>query len=152
MAPPRIPVKDRLLANHAVDVNGCWIWLRGKTRDGYGVLGDGRGKQLRAHRASYEVFVGPVADGLLVCHRCDTPLCINPAHLFTGSPQENMSDMVAKGRKPKTIPKKQKVSDAERETIKTLRRQGATLKELASQYGVSFQTISAICLGSRSYR
>ena len=151
MAPPRIPVKDRLLANYRLSEQGCWEWQRSCTRDGYGVLGIGRNNQWRAHRAAYEEFVGPIPDGMLVCHHCDNPRCINPAHLFLGTAKDNMQDKSAKGRNPKEMVKKQKIPHAEYDKIREIRMGGSSLKELAAIYGVSFGTISAICLGRRSY-
>lgn len=51
------------------------------------------------HRYSYTMNVGPIAKGLFVCHKCDTPLCVRPDHLFLGSQQENLDDMARKGRR-----------------------------------------------------
>lgn len=53
---------------------------------------------LSAYRTSYEVFVGPIPDGMMICHRCDVPACINPAHLFVGDNATNIKDAAAKGR------------------------------------------------------
>ncbi len=77
---------------------GCWLWTAATTNGGYGVIGQGR-RLLRATRLSWEMHNGrPIPPGYLACHRCDTPACVNPAHLFIGTVQHNSDDMVAKGR------------------------------------------------------
>jgi hypothetical protein len=78
--------------------NGCWIWTAGKSRlNGYGQFFVA-GRNHSSHRSAYEIQYGPIPDGLLVLHRCDTPACVNPVHLFLGTQQDNMTDMVQKGR------------------------------------------------------
>lgn len=73
---------------------GCWIWGGSFTHNGYGRIGD-----KRAHRLSWSFENGPIPEGLLVLHSCDTPPCIRPSHLFVGTQLDNMQDMIAKGRK-----------------------------------------------------
>lgn len=76
---------------------GCWLWMGGAYPSGYGRMTSG-GKNRRAHRGVWELVNGPIPEGLAVCHKCDTPLCVNPDHLFLGSQAANVRDMAAKGR------------------------------------------------------
>lgn len=79
-----------------VDQSGsCWLW-KGWVKDRrkpYGVF-----RYKYAHRVAYELFVGKIPDGLLVCHHCDVPRCVKPAHLFLGTNQDNIRDAERKGR------------------------------------------------------
>jgi hypothetical protein len=76
---------------------GCWLWFAGADKLGYGRFGIGTTVYL-AHRISWELYVSSIPEGMGVLHRCDTPACVNPAHLFIGSQLDNLLDMVAKGR------------------------------------------------------
>lgn len=80
--------------------SGCWLWLGtagGHTPWIYGRILDGK-TWLRAHRASYEAFVGEIPEGWLVCHKCDNTMCVNPLHLYAGSHTDNMRDAGDRGR------------------------------------------------------
>lgn len=85
--------------------DGCWLWRGTVHHTGYGVLtimdeSRPHGKyQVRVHRLSYEMAKGQIPTGMCVCHACDTPLCVNPAHLWLGSQIENQADATKKGRK-----------------------------------------------------
>lgn len=77
--------------------DGCWEWLGGKTRGGYGSFASPEAT-CRAHRIAYELRKGPIPLGMYVCHRCDNPGCVNPAHLFVGTASDNTRDSMKKGR------------------------------------------------------
>ncbi len=93
-------VKDRLEKGVVVsESTGCWEWTRYTNPQGSGRMGGGVGRGLiYTHRASYETYVGPIPEGMLVCHHCDNPPCCNPAHLFIGTYRDNANDCEAKGR------------------------------------------------------
>jgi hypothetical protein len=75
----------------------CWVWMGGRDTNGYGTVGGHRTWD-RVHRVAYRLYVGPIPDGMFVCHRCDNPPCWRPEHLFLGTVGDNNRDMHAKGR------------------------------------------------------
>jgi len=92
-------LQDRLFRK-VTKTEKCWEF-NGKTRKGYGSIAvwvEGKLTLILAHRLSWMVHFGPIPENLCVCHHCDNPKCVRPDHLFIGTHQDNMSDMVSKGR------------------------------------------------------
>lgn len=75
----------------------CWIWIAGKNDKGYGGFSIQRRNRI-APRVSWIIHNGPIPEGMLICHKCDNPPCVNPDHLFIGTRVDNSRDMVQKGR------------------------------------------------------
>ena len=76
---------------------GCWIWKGPIRHDGYGSYHYLK-KTTLAHRWAYADQIGPIPEGLFLCHRCDNPPCVNPSHLFVGTQADNIKDCENKGR------------------------------------------------------
>lgn len=96
-------IKARFESKYAVNPrNGCWEWTAYISGYGYGQFW-AYGKNVSAHRFSYELHNGGVPKGLHVLHRCDNRKCANPAHLFLGTNRDNVMDKVAKNRQARHI-------------------------------------------------
>lgn len=128
----------------AGDPNTCWVWEKAPSGFGYGVVCFRQAK-LPAHRVSYELHHGPIPDGMLVCHRCDNPACVNPAHLFLGTDADNFADMNAKGRRAHgERSSSAKLTEQDVIEIREMRKFGLLYKEIAVLYGVDRETIGSI--------
>lgn len=133
----------------SIDPNGCWIW-EGPTNQGYGEIAV-NGVNKRAHRISYMHHVGDLSDDLHILHSCDTPLCVNPAHLRPGTDADNVADKMSRGRYFSGVPKtgseshSAKMTDQQRSEIVALYATGMyKQREIAEIYGMSQPGISVI--------
>lgn len=133
---------------------GCWLWIGSKGgQGGYGTIRlgsvvDGTRRHVYSHRLSYEMHHGRIPKGMFVLHKCDTPSCVRPDHLFLGSHAENMEDMRNKGRS--SVGEKNvmaKLTLPQVQAIKDRLSNGWTQRKLAKEYGVTFQAINLIAVG-----
>jgi hypothetical protein len=138
---------------------GCWLWTGDISGDGYPVL-HFRGRKM--HRVSYTVFIGPIPIGLQVLHHCDTPICVNPEHLFLGTNADNVADKVRKGRQSRLYGKRNgmfgskrigegsahhKLKEAQVREIHTLATQGLSRSKIAQNIGCCDSNVDKILHG-----
>ena len=130
----------------------CWIWTAAKNSAGYGVFHPSKHPLIGAHRWALSQELGrPLAPTEFACHRCDNPACVRPEHLFVGTHEENMADMVAKGRsavgerKVRTA----KLRDWQVVAMRNEAASGAPLRDLAARYGIAKSGVCSIIRGDR---
>ena len=130
--------QEYLRANIIIDDNGCWIWQGSIIAKGYGQAKDLEGDRY-AHRNSFTVFKGPIPEGKLVRHTCDIMPCINPEHLIPGTDQDNVDDMIIRGRKGtcKGVTYMRTVTEEAIEGIRQMADEGYNYQQIADHYGIS---------------
>jgi hypothetical protein len=144
-------IKGKVLSRISKDESGCWLWTGGMSSTGYGrITRDGRGRQVGAHRLSYEAFVGPIPEGMQVLHRCDVRRCVNPEHLFLGTLQDNMDDMHAKGRGA-PFGHAPKLSSEDVLEIQRRAAAGEKRRDIARDFGIAHSLVTRIYAG-KSHR
>jgi hypothetical protein len=126
---------------HVEKTEGCWLWTGAKNALGYGKLHikkDGKDRAIDAHRFSWMCANGPIPEGLFVLHSCDTPSCVNPAHLSVGTAADNARDMVTRGRSARGERHSQaSLSDVVVAAMLADYRAGMSLMEVARKHGAT---------------
>lgn len=132
--------KNGPIPAHCSELGPCWIWTAANNGS-YGILSvPGSKEKVRAHGYSWELHNGPIPDGLWVLHQCDNRICVRPTHLFLGTHQDNMNDMVAKGRA--SGGKAPMLQAASEQMLIDYRSGLFTYEQLAEKYAVSTKTVS----------
>jgi hypothetical protein len=122
----------------------CWLW-QGALGDGYGLFTMASGPRLRcAHRVSYALAHLEAPADMFVLHRCDTPACVNPDHLFLGTHLDNMKDRSAKGRTPPQKGETNNSSKLDTWDVICIRADRRAQKRIAADFGISQATVSEI--------
>jgi len=150
--------KERLMAFvGVVPETGCWMFGGCVSNAGYGLFNP-FGKNVSAHRASWTLFRGEIPSDRHVLHTCDVKLCVNPDHLYLGTPSQNAQDAIERGQKEtgdrhwrRRNPDRQRGNDAPHRTlnedqVKEIRASKDTQTSLAARYGVTQASISQIIL------
>ena len=142
-ASERACLEAKLTRGSAPNEAGCIVWNRATTRNGYGRVSL-RKKMYGAHRISFMLHNGDIPHGAFVLHRCDNRPCINPAHLFAGTSEENIADMRAKGRhiRGQTVG----TSKLTEEQVFAIRADQRSQYVIAAEYGVDQSAVSQIKL------
>jgi len=137
---------EEIYTHSVLHESGCRLWIGLKNVRGYGRTRV-RGKPALAHRAAFEAVHGAIAPGLCICHRCDTPSCVNVDHLFAATQFENMQDMARKGRAPETKGEKcgkAKLRESDVEEIVRRLAAGEPGTHIAADFGMSNTAIYSI--------
>ncbi|HEV2862843.1 MAG TPA: HNH endonuclease [Pyrinomonadaceae bacterium] len=131
---------------------GCWLWTGFISENGYGVFSF-NGRQYKAHRVSFFLEHGRILNDRLILHRCDVRACVNPAHLFEGTPRDNSQDAVRKGRNTRLYGERNGKAKLTRESVLAIRRMcrrgGVYQKDVARLFKVSEATVSYVVNGGR---
>ncbi|WP_426214880.1 HNH endonuclease signature motif containing protein [Methylobacterium sp. NFXW15] len=131
----------RFHAKYDITSDNCWCWKTTWPEQPYGQF---RGTY--AHLWSYEHFKGEIPDGMYVCHTCDNPACVNPEHLWCGSPADNVADMDAKGRRNVSVVRgtDRPQTHLSEHDVRIIRSSAETAKVLGQQFSISMSTIYKI--------
>lgn len=128
-------------------MSACIEWTGAINGRGYGNLRVGD-RTVSAHRHVYEIQVGPIPDGMVICHRCDNRRCVNPEHLFAATQLDNIADRDAKGRQARgTTNARARLTALEARAIYALARHGESLRAIARAFGVRHTTVRLIARG-----
>jgi hypothetical protein len=146
-------LKAKLLSNRVEHpgsmITPCWLWTAAKNDKGYGIV-KREGTCWRVSRLAYKVFVGPFDEALNILHKCDTPSCFNPEHLYPGTQQDNAEDRYRRSRDPSRIGADNSraiLNESKVLEIARLLQEGYPQAYIAEQFRVSPSCISNISTG-----
>ncbi len=144
-----LSIEDRFFSHvERIPFSGCWIWDSTGKRYGKFWL---NGRTEKAHRAAWLMFRGSISEGQFICHICDVPCCVNPDHLFIGSPKDNTQDMISKGRDGRVRQmrrgEKSNFAKLTEKQVVAIKTDDRLQRVIAADYGITQPAISLIKSG-----
>lgn len=134
-------------------MSGCWLWtgtiIAARKNRRYGIFYVS-GRNIRAHRYSYELLKGPIPNDLMVCHTCDNTFCVNPDHLFLGTNRDNVDDMLRKGRQARILGErngKAKITEVQASHVRWMLTKKVAHALISEATGVPLGTVRSISIG-----
>jgi len=141
--------QERFMAKVSPEpMSGCWLWEGSTYTKGYGTFWFG--KLWAAHRLAYTWWRGEIPSNAMVCHSCDTPACVNPAHLWLGSHRANMADRNRKNRQWRPAGERAPKAKLANDTVRVIRQRaarGESDRALASEYGLHVKSMRRVIRG-----
>ena len=139
--------RDYIEDQGVLNENGCWEWPGAKGSGGYPTTSI-KNKGIKLSRFVWETYRGKIPEGKYVCHKCDNPGCVNPDHLFLGTQQENIHDMLSKGRGQDGL-RRPKLNPRKVIKMKEMFVEGCSYKSLSRQFGVQVRVVREIIVEQR---
>lgn len=147
---PEITVEYLLGRSMPIPESGCWVWLGAVSsgKRGYPVISDKNGLAVKVTRLIWEMLHGSIPEGMFICHKCDVPSCINPDHLYAGTPKQNSADMMKRNRsylqKVQGNVRRKRITREQAIAVMTSTK---SLHEMAKEFSLQVGTLSYIRSG-----
>lgn len=144
--PYSLPIREAFEARYMPEPNsGCWLWIGALGSHGYPTITYQGKRWFLGNRLAWILHRSEIPDDLFVCHKCDNPICVNPDHLFLGTPKDNSQDSAKKGRHRDatgTNNGRAKLTEANVLQLRSAPSKG--LVKLAKELGISYSMIKSI--------
>ena len=152
-----MPEDPPLIIGFPPEEQPCWDWRGEVMNKGYGIIRFNSGLRILAHRMSHVIFTGGIPDELGVLHSCDRPICVQPAHLHTGTQKVNMDEAIERERwnpaqnAGRDYGERHHLAKLTEDDVRLIRSRVLSQRKLAAIFGVTRKTIEQVQSG-RTWR